>query len=245
MKDFELYDPKYYKMHEFVFKAEDRPDHNRMLELLKPEASDRVLEIGCGFGVLLARIPSEKKIGIETNDLAIEECRKRGISAVKADVEQGLLFENSSFDIVIMNEVLAHLKNPEFALKECFRVLSKEGKIIITTPARNLFFHNISPTHFSEKTVKEMKTLMEKHGFKILSQEVCGISFLYPLLENLLFKPFRFLRYAFSKKQRKTVKIIDSCHNLADIFLKPLAHYRKHFLWLGLNQLILAQKEER
>jgi len=57
----DLYDQKYYKEQEFSFKAEDRADHKRILELLKPKASDRVLEIGCGFGVLLEKIPSNKK----------------------------------------------------------------------------------------------------------------------------------------------------------------------------------------
>ncbi len=115
-----LYGQKYYKEYEFGFKAEGRSDHERILELLKVKAQDRVLEIGCGFGVLLKRIPSEKKTGIETNDEAIEECRKRGLSVIKTNAEKGLPFKGSSFDIVIMNEVIEHLKNPILFLKSVF-----------------------------------------------------------------------------------------------------------------------------
>ncbi|MCX6794945.1 MAG: methyltransferase domain-containing protein [Candidatus Falkowbacteria bacterium] len=241
----ELYDQKYYQMHEFVFKTEERTDYKRILELLNPEPDDKVLEIGCGFGVLLKKIFAKKKIGIETNDTAIEECRKRGISVIKADVEKGLPFESSSFSIVIMNEVIAHLRNPKFVLDECFRVLMPKGKIIITTPARNLFFRNISQTHLSEMTIKETRALFEKCGFQILAHEVCGISFLYPLLENIFFKPFRVLRFAFKEKQNGAGTLIDSCHRIADsTILKPLSYYRKHFLGLGLNQLIFAQKDK-
>jgi len=243
MGDIGLYDQKYYEAHEFSFRNEERTDHKRILELLNIKTSDRVLEIGCGFGVLLNKITSKERIGIETNDSAIKECRNRGLSVIQADVEKGLSFKNSSFDIVIMNEVIEHLKKPEFVFKECFRILVPGGKIIITSPARNFWVHDLSGTHFSEMTVKEMRELIEKCGFKVLTQEVCGISFLCPLLENFLFKPFRFLRYILGRKQKKAVRLIDSCHGLADrTFLRPLAYYRKHFLRLGWNQIVLGQK---
>lgn len=243
MNNINLYDQGYYKLHEFGFKCEERADHNRMLKLLNVRTRDRVLEIGCGFGVLLKKIPAKKKIGIETNDVAVKECCKRGLSVIKADAEKGLSFKDSSFDIVIMNEVLEHLKKPEFVLKECFRILAPRGKIIITTPARNFFAHDLSPTHFSEMTVKEAKVLMQKCRFKVLIQEVCGISFFYPLLENFLFKPFRFLRKILGRSD-VAMQTLNSGQALADeTFLKPLNYFRRYFLWLGQTQLILAQKK--
>jgi len=242
MDDISPYDQKYYEAHEFSFRTEERADHKRILELLNIKTTDRVLEIGCGFGVLLKKIPSKKKIGIETNDSAIKECRNRGLSVIKADVERGFPFKNSSFDIVIMNEVIEHFKKPKFVLEECFRILAPGGITIITTPARNFFLYDLSATHFSEMTVKEMRKLVQKCGFEVVTQEVCGVSFLYPLLENFLFKPFRVLRRIF-KSSRKTTTTIDTCHAFADkTVLKPLNYYRKHFLWLGQNQLILARK---
>lgn len=143
-----------------------------------------------------------------------------------------------------MNEVIELLKNPEFVLKECFRILGRRGRIIITGPVRNFFMKDISPTHFSEMSITEMRDLIQKCGFKVLSHEVCGISFLYPLLENFLFKPFRLLRYILREQKKKEgVRLIDSCHRLTDkTFLKPLSCYRKHFLRIGSVQLVLAQK---
>ena len=163
---------------------------------------------------------------------------------MKADAEKRLPFRDSTFDIVIMNEVIEHLKRPKFVLKECFRVLVPKGKIIVTTPARNFFVHNLSPTHFSEMSVNEAKELIQKCGFEILIQEVCGISFLYPFLENFCFKSFRLLRKVLNKKNKKTAGLIDDCHIIADkTLLRPLNFYRRHFLWLGQGQLILAQKK--
>ncbi|MFZ5366163.1 MAG: class I SAM-dependent methyltransferase [Patescibacteria group bacterium] len=238
-----LYNQKYYEEHEYSYRTKERTDIKRILELLKFKESDRVLEIGCGFGVLLKKIPSQKKIGIETNDFAIRECCKKGLKVLKADVEEGIPFKDSLFDIVIMNEVISHLRNPKLALNESYRVLKFKGRIILTAPVRSIFFHDISETHLSEMSIKELRKLVENSGFKVLTHEVCGISFLHPLMENLLFKPFRFLRSIFIRKQEKAVELIDSCHSLADrTILKPLSGYRKYFLRLGLNQLILAQK---
>lgn len=243
MGNTDLYNQKYYEELEFGLKSETRSDHKRILELLNVGATDRVLEIGSGFGVLLKKIPSKKKVGIEINDLVIRECHKRGLSVVKADAEKGLPFKDSSVDIVIMNEVIEHFKKPKFVLEECFRILVSGGRVIITTPARNFFVHDLSPTHFSEMTVKEMRELIQKCGFKVLTQEVCGISALHPLLENLLFRPFRFLRRILGRGDRAAVGLVDACHAFADrSFLRPLNYYRKHFLGLGQSQIVLGQR---
>lgn len=238
----DLYNSKYYEYEEFGFKSGKRADF--ILKYLNIKPDDRILEIGCGLGILLEKIPSKHKIGLETNDIAINECKKRGLDVRKADAEKGLRFDNSAFDFIIMHEVIEHLHKPGPVIDECFRVLAKSGKILITTPVRNCFFHDVSKTHYSEMTADELKKLLGKHGFKIKTHEVCGISFLYPILELFLFKPFRFLRYVFmTRNNQKVVKFTDSCHNIADItFLRPFSIYRNNFLSLGLNQLVLAEK---
>ncbi|MCS7231652.1 MAG: class I SAM-dependent methyltransferase [Elusimicrobiota bacterium] len=42
--------------------------------------------------------------------------------------------EDGYYDIVIITEVLEHLENPDIVLKECYRVLKKNGKIVVTIP---------------------------------------------------------------------------------------------------------------
>lgn len=245
MEKDDLYDKKYYKELEFGFSSEARLDHERILELLKVTGDEKVLEIGCGFGVLLKKIPSQRKMGVESNDVAISECLERGLSVIKADAENKLPFEDLSFDSVIMNEVIEHLRDPEFTLRECFRILKPEGKIIVTTPSRNFFVHDLSATHLSEMTIGEMRGLMKKCGYNILSHEVCGISFLHPILENLIFKPSRLLRERVEEKKGIVVRLIDFCHTLADkTVLRPTAVYRKTFLGLGWDQMVFAQKKD-
>lgn len=250
-KPINFYNRKYYEEHEFSYTNEERMDIKRILKLLKIKTGDRVLDIGCGLGILLEKISARKKVGIETNNFAINKCKEKGLKVMKLNADNGLPFKNASFDIVIMNEVISHVTKPQFVLKECFRVLRPNGIIALTTPVRSLFFHNISPTHLNEYSTEDIRNLIEKSGFKITSHEVCGISFIYPLLENLLYKPFRLLRERLekNKKQQLTAKVeekfgtIDNLRKFLDNTLfKPLSTYRKFFLSLGLNQLLVAKK---
>ncbi len=249
MKTSDLYSQEYYESQGYCFAAGDRQDHKRILELIPFKKNDRVLEIGSGLGVLLKRIPSKNKIGIETNDFAIKESRRRGMKVIKTDVEKGLPFKDSSFEVIIMNEVIEHFRKPKLVLKECYRVLRPKGKIIITTPAKNFFVHDLAESHFSEMTLSELRKIVKDCGFHTITQEAGGISFLYPLFENFCFKPFRLLRYKTIKKQEpgkssgKTVSVIDFIHVLADrTILQPISQYRKFLLSIGTQQLILAEK---
>src|SRR3989344_4940264 len=229
-KNDELYDQHYYQIQGYGFGATDRQDHKRIIELLRKYKTNRVLEIGVGLGILLQRIKAKKKVGTETNEYAIKACKKLGISVIKNDAEKGLPFKDSSFDAIIMNEVIEHFKKPKPVVLDCYRILAPYGKIVISTPAKSFFAHDLTESHFSEMT-----------------QEVNGITFLYPIIENFLYKPFRLLRYFFVKnKIKKTtpISMIDSVHGLADkTILKPLNRYRNFLLSIGQQQLILAEKQ--
>lgn len=50
------------------------------------------------------------------------------------DVDQGLPFEDESFDLVWCAEVIEHLRDPEHALGELRRVTKSGGAIVLTTP---------------------------------------------------------------------------------------------------------------
>ncbi len=249
-----LYNQGYYELHGYGFSNNNRSDHERILKLLEIKKNDRVLEIGCGLGILLSKIRAKYKVGTEVNNFAINFCRKAGLSVIKAYIEKGLAFKNFSFDIIIMNEVISHLQKPDVALKECYRLLKSKGKIVITSPIKSRFFHNLSKTHLHEMTAKELNRFVQNNGFRIIVHEVNGISFLYPILENLFFKIGRFFRAALitNQPQKKNlvdlksshpIRLIDFCHKLADqSILKPLSIYRRFLLELGLDQLILAEK---
>jgi 2-polyprenyl-3-methyl-5-hydroxy-6-metoxy-1,4-benzoquinol methylase len=99
----------------------------------------RVLDVGC-LGGQISRLILERGNevwGVEINPTAAEVARKRGIRVKVADVEQGLPFEDLSFDVVHAGEVLEHLYDTKSFFADCRRVLKPGGILLFTTPNLN------------------------------------------------------------------------------------------------------------
>lgn len=90
----------------------------------------RILDIGTGHGLLLDLLRSKYSIvGIDVNP--------RRDDVIRMD-SQDLGFEENVFDTVIMAEALEHLEYPLKGLREAYRVLKPNDRLILTT--RNLWF---------------------------------------------------------------------------------------------------------
>jgi methionine biosynthesis protein MetW len=99
----------------------------------------RVLDVGC-LGGQISRLIMEQNNevwGVEINPNAAEVARKRGIRVKVADVEQGLPFEDASFDAVHAGEILEHLYDTRHFFLEARRVLKPGGMLLFTTPNLN------------------------------------------------------------------------------------------------------------
>ena len=114
------------------------------LSLIEPqEKRKKVLEIGPGTGILLLEL---KKKGFSVVGIDINPAlgRKAGLKIKKGDINKGLPFKNSSFDIVIALEVLEHTFDPFFVIKEIKRVLKPNGYAIISMPNEYCLFNKIA-----------------------------------------------------------------------------------------------------
>ncbi|MCK4462867.1 MAG: class I SAM-dependent methyltransferase [Candidatus Omnitrophica bacterium] len=98
------------------------------MSLIPNRLDKKALDVGCSRGrqsVLL-----EKK-GYEVTSVDI---KKEYHKCRRVDVNERLPFDNESFDLVWVSEVIEHLDNPAQTLKEIRRVLKKDGALIATTP---------------------------------------------------------------------------------------------------------------
>ena len=57
---------------------------------------------------------------------------------------ENLPYKSNSFDLVIFAGVIQYLDNPDKAMEECYRVLKKNGTLIITTISTNSLIKKIS-----------------------------------------------------------------------------------------------------
>ena len=105
--------------------------------------SDAVLEIGCGAGEFLIAAKDKFKhvIGIDITLRWLVVARKRldelGLKALLiCACAEYLPFEDGSFDLVIAEDVLEHVRCQEATLGECRRVMNRGGILFIATPNR-------------------------------------------------------------------------------------------------------------
>jgi SAM-dependent methyltransferase len=93
-------------------------------------SQDRVLEIGCGEGALLAAITATHKFGIDPSINALRRAKKRSDAKCAVARSEQLPFPPESFDLVVTVGVMEHFEDPECATREINRVLSTRGRYI-------------------------------------------------------------------------------------------------------------------
>lgn len=104
--------------------GEHRLDFDIIVGLI--ESGSRVLDLGCGDGVLLARVRDERRAtvrGVELSQAGVKACIGRGISVFQGDLDEGLAdFPDGSFDYVILSQTLQVVHRPDLLLTEMLRV---------------------------------------------------------------------------------------------------------------------------
>jgi methionine biosynthesis protein MetW len=87
---------------------------------------DRVLDLGCGRGVLLEYLKQKKSaygVGVDIDFDKILSCVKRGVPAYQGDIGTFLRsFPDACFDRVIFSRTVEQLEEPDAIIKEGLRV---------------------------------------------------------------------------------------------------------------------------
>ncbi len=115
---------------EFVFR------HAKALEMI--EKGEKILDIGCGDGLLLSALAKNgvTGFGVDVSEEGARKCREKGLDVSVVDITTyALPFKDGSFDTVVMLDVLEHVYAPEELLKEAVRVSKKY--VIISVPNFN------------------------------------------------------------------------------------------------------------
>lgn len=189
----------------------ERPD---VLGLIRPDV-EKLLDIGCSDGTFGLSVKNKNRatevIGVEYDPAmaAVAEHRLDEVYVVNLnEISLGSLLSKHSFDCIVMADILEHLIDPWRMVKECTKILRKDGRIITSIPNvrhistiitltlrgrwpyRKRGIHDESHLRFfTHSNIVEMFTeaglaaVSERRNMRILERKSSGISRLAKLLD--------------------------------------------------------------
>ncbi|HKG53033.1 MAG TPA: class I SAM-dependent methyltransferase, partial [Anaerolineales bacterium] len=159
-----------------------------------------VLDIGCGGGLFLSllKLAGARVAGIELSDSRAQyAATKHSLVIQKHPIESDFWQRGyaNHFDAVTLWDVIEHVNYPCQTLQSAAHVLKKEGLLLIDTPCRDSFYHQVGeityrftggkfPTFlnamysshlFGHKQIfstQEMKELFKAAGLEVIELEI-------------------------------------------------------------------------
>ena len=134
-------------------------EYSYHMQLIASEIKERlpkkkrlnILDLGTGSGRLLLALdlPHNTYVGVDISNEQLIKAEKRfrarsiPFSFKKCDLEGNLPINGNSIDVLVSNASFHHIKNKQKVLNESYRILKKEGKIIIF----DFYFGELDPNY--------------------------------------------------------------------------------------------------
>lgn len=159
------------------------------------DKNQKVLDLGCGTGSFIKLLSKKNKQveGIEISQKVAQIGQKKGLKITISDLHSSFPYQKNTFDTITAGEIIEHIYDTDFFLKEIKRVLKPNGFLILSTPniatlgRRLMLLLGINPLletsldhaagHIRYFTKKSLNNLLEKHNFKIIKFTSDSINF--------------------------------------------------------------------
>ena len=188
-----------------------------------------VFDIGFGFAQALIYLKEKglRVAGVEPSKEGVEYAKSQGVEAYQGGIEEFSFVADRRFDIVLLMNVLEHLRKPaETLINIRQQLLNNTGLLVIDVPnefndlqtVANIEYDLnewwvVPPNHINYFSASSLKLLLEKCGYKVVHSEAS-----FPLEIFLLFGDV----YVGDQKLGK------ECHNKRVNFERLMRKYGKH-----------------
>ena len=166
------------------------------LNRLEINQGERILDLGCGTGVLIQRLlqvsPEIEVFGIDSCAEMLEIAKQKLPESVdlKVGIADNLPFPNNSFDVVVSTSAFHYFRDPSQALQEAKRVLKPNGRLVITDwcydyltcKVCDFFLGFFNPAHFRTYGVAEFQAMMQDRGLQGIAIERYKIDWFWGMM---------------------------------------------------------------
>lgn len=135
---FKSYEQDYFDLKKYNKKRKHKVKKSGWLidlaNIVNPGISS-ILDVGCSIGCVLEAAKNKKieHLGIDISEYAVNVCTNLHLNASNYSLEELIAFGNK-YDLIVMQHVLEHFKNPFLTLQLCNKLLRKSGVLIILVP---------------------------------------------------------------------------------------------------------------
>jgi ubiquinone/menaquinone biosynthesis C-methylase UbiE len=157
----------------FIMNRQNRPMYEDTIQALKPNDTDRILDIGCGNGYvtgLIARRHPCTLMGIDPSESIIKAAQRRRKPGItfQCGAADSIPVPAESFDKVYTINTVYFWPNLGDGMKEIWRVL-RPGGLFVNTFYANAFLDKLSHTQVGYRRipVAELRRAAEDAGFSM------------------------------------------------------------------------------
>lgn len=184
---------------------------DRRLNLIRqhvPLEDARILDIGCGLGVYVRKFRefSDRVYGVDIDARRLIQGSKT-TPGLMLSASESLPFRSETFDAVVLNEVIEHVRDDAGTLREALRVIRQGGHIVIYAPnrlypfethgiyvGRRFVFGNIPlinwlPGALRSRLVPHARAYTKggiRRTYKGLDADVIEETYVYPGFDNII-----------------------------------------------------------
>lgn len=190
----------------------------------------RVLDIGCAMGGFLDYLCAKaiKSLsGIDPTKKYVNYAKQKGNYTIKLGSAESIPFEDNSFDLLVMDQVLEHLVEPRKAFQEAKRVLVDGGLFCIGVPDASRydktyffdFFWFLMREHIQHFDIEHITLLAESEGFDLLGLSKSET----PMMSEKMILPNLNVIFRLTGGKSK-INITNECFNLTKEIRKYVAN---------------------
>lgn len=146
----------------------------RYLKEINTRVNDKILDVGCGKGLLISELFNQGFENVEGVDIFLpaEVNHGFGVKVYKKELTE---LSPDTYDLVMMNHVLEHMPEQQKALSDVHNVLKSKGCLMIRIPVlgeaweqyRGDWVQLDAPRHLFLHTYKSLEILAQQTGFKV------------------------------------------------------------------------------